>query len=198
MLKIASSNSELLTLAKDFASIIEEEINVKNIAFMDNVEELATIKYDPNFNEIRAKYPNDIPFIIQSIKKGTFKFVDGGVELAGKVGELFDESIILVTYLSKDGDFVASDRELVVSLDTTITKELADEGLAREVVRSVQDARKQIGCEIMDKIQIQIVGNFPDNWKDYVCHETLSSLAEIPAPTTTIDIDDGIKVLILK
>ncbi len=198
LLKIASSNSELLTLAKDFANIIEEEINVKNIAFMDNVEELATIKYDPNFNEIRAKYPNDIPFIIQSIKKGTFKFVDGGVELAGKVGELFDESIILVTYLSKDGDFVASDRELVVSLDTTITKELADEGLAREVVRSVQDARKQIGCEIMDKIQIQIVGNFPDNWKDYVCHETLSSLAEIPAPTTTIDIDDGIKVLILK
>lgn len=199
LLKIASSNAELLTLAKDFANIIEEEINVKNIAFIDNVEDVASIKYDPNFNEIRNRYPQEIPTIIQAVKKGDFKFTDNGVVLGGNEEKVYDESIILVTYLSKDGDFVASDRELVVSLDTTITKELAEEGLAREVVRSVQDARKQIGCEIMDKIKIQIIGEFPENWKEYVYSETLSSFENISTPTTTIDLEDeNIKILILK
>ncbi len=190
MLKIASSNAELLTLAKDFSNIIEEEINVKNIAFMDNVEELATIKYDPNFNEIRNRYKDLVSQIIQAIKKGGFKFTDAGVELAGFENTTFAPEIILVTYLSKDGDFVASDRELVVSLDTKLTDELVAEGLAREVVRSIQDARKQIGCEIVDKIKIEISGNFPANWLDYVCHETLSTHQKIANPTTTLTLEE--------
>lgn len=198
MLKIASSNAELLNLAKDFADIIKEEINVKQIAFLNDVEALATIKYAPNFNEIRKLYPNQLAQVIQAINKGQFEYIDGGVKL-GTGNEVYSESIILVTYLSKDGDFVASDRELVVSLDTTITQELKEEGVAREVVRTIQDARKQIGCEIMDKIKIQIEGDFPAKWLNYVCAETLADLAQIDSATTTLNIDgENIKIDILK
>jgi len=112
--------------------------------------------------------------------------------------QTLDSDIILVTYLAKDGLHVASDHELIVSLDLTITEELKAEGMAREIIRSIQDARKQIGCEIMDNITISIEGNYPVAWVDTICSETLSSIGEIDTPDTTLTIDDSIKILIKK
>ena len=61
----------------------------------------------------------------------------------------------------------------MVSLDLTVTLELKREGLARERVRHIQEARKQMGCDITDRIVISISGDYPVEWMAYVCRETL-------------------------
>ena len=55
----------------------------------------------------------------------------------------------------------------------------------------IQDARKQIGCEITDKIAIKVVGDYPAAWLEYVCRETLSSVQEIATPATVVEVEEG-------
>jgi hypothetical protein len=119
------------------------------------------------------------------------------MKINGEEKEL-DADIILVTYLAKDGLSVASDHEIIVSLDLTITDELKKEGLAREMIRSIQDARKQIGCEIMDNITISLKGDYPTEWVEAICAETLSSVGKIDTPDTVINIDDVIEISVKK
>ena len=102
---------------------------------------------------------------------------------------IFDGNIILVTYQAKEGQHIASNGGMVVCLDLTITDELKEEGFARDIVRNIQDARKQIGCEITDKISLAFEGNVPEKWLEYICKETLGQLRDIPVPESVIEIE---------
>ena len=102
--------------------------------------------------------------------------------------ECFDEEIILVTYQAKAGQHVASEKGIIVALDLTITDELRDEGVARDIVRSIQDARRQIDCAITDTILIDIKGDVPSQWLDYICRETLSQMQELSEADMTFDL----------
>ena len=199
LLRVASSDKNTVAIVEEFRDTIMEELNIKNVEILNDVNDIATVKYDPNFNVIREKYPKDIPSIIKAVKSGKYE-IKGDVVTLDVNGEQkdLDAEIILVTYLAKDGLHVASDHEIIVSLDLTITDELKQEGLAREIIRSVQDARKQMGCEIMDNITISLKGEYPRAWVDTICSETLSSIADIAEPTTVIDIDGIIEVLVKK
>jgi isoleucyl-tRNA synthetase len=73
----------------------------------------------------------------------------------------------------------------------TITEELKAEGLAREMIRGIQDARKQIGCEITDNIVIEVTGDYPEAWLSTVCKETLSSVAAVANPATVVEVQEG-------
>ena len=116
--------------------------------------------------------------------------------------ESFDKAIILVTYIAKEGLFVASQNGIVVSLDLTITDALRAEGVAREIVRNIQDTRKKIGYEIMDKILIYSPNAdiFPAEWTDYICSETMGVYGEVTDPDATIkvaiDDDKTIEILV--
>lgn len=199
VLKVALANNELNSVITEFKDIIAEELNVKEVDVLEDVSNIASVKYDPNFNEIREKYPQRIPDIIKAVKSGKFELHDNEVLLTINGNkESFDSSIILVTYLAKEGMHVASNQGIVVSLDLTVTEELKREGLARDIIRNIQDARKQIGCDIMDYIVINIKGNFPDEWTEYICKETLSRIGEVAHPLTTVGIqdDDGTDISI--
>ncbi|MDE7224318.1 MAG: isoleucine--tRNA ligase, partial [Acetatifactor sp.] len=140
---------------REFQDIIAEELNVKNVEILDEVGDIADVKYAPNFNEIRSRYPDRMAEIIKAVKGGAFRMQGDHVKLQlGDKEESFDAEIILVTYQAKAGQHVASSRRIVVSLDLTLTEELKAEGLARDMVRNIQDARKQIGCEITAMFQL--------------------------------------------
>ena len=82
----------------------------------------------------------------------------------------------------------------MVSLDLTITEELQKEGIAREIVRNIQDARKQLGCEIMDKITVSFPEHeaFPVEWAEYICSESMSAVGAIDTPDATVEVSvDG-------
>ncbi len=202
-LKVAFYDSSQLDVVEEFKETILEELNVKEIEFVENVENIAEITYAPDFNEIRSRYPDRIPELIKAIKSKQFTIRENDVLLSfGKEAdqnESFDQSILFVSYKAKDGQPVASSHGIVVSLDLTITEELKEEGLARDIIRNIQEARKQMGCEITDLIRLDFDGEVPANWLNFICEETLGTLGVIEDPVKTITIEaDEKKELCIK
>lgn len=197
LLNIALSDADSMKDIVNFTDVIAEELNVKKVELLHDVRDIATVKCDPNFNEIRTRYPGRIPEIIKAVKSGQYR-VEGDKAILNINGteEEFDGSIILVTYLAKEGLFVASQNGIVVSLDLTITEDLRVEGVAREIIRHIQDARKQIGCEIMDHIVIELDGkNDLGEWVEFICKETLSSVGKVDEADTVIEVPNGDNVM---
>jgi len=96
---------------------------------------------------------------------------------------------LLVESASAEGFACAEESGYLVGLDTSLDDELRREGLARELVRAVQDARKQAGLEVSDRIELLVegderVGAALDAHRDYVMSETLASKWRAPPPAT--------------
>jgi isoleucyl-tRNA synthetase len=190
-MQLAMSDSSKLEQVRGFADVIAEELNVKNVELIEDVGDIAKIKYDPNFAVINAKVDKTVKGkAIQAIKSGKYRLEGDNAILTIDGAEMtFDADVILVTYIAKEGLFVASQGDIVVSLDLTITEELRREGFAREIIRNIQDARKEIGCEITDHIVIEVMaGEIPTEWKDFICSETLSEVGIVGAHEETIEV----------
>ena len=90
------------------------------------------------------------------------------------------EEDIQVRLQAKDGWAAAQDGLCVVVLSTELTDELIAEGLARELVRTIQDRRKEMKCEFTDRIAVAIVTESKEllaaaeQFRDYICNETLA------------------------
>ena len=177
LMQIALNDPAGNTVIREFAEIIKEELNVKDLEILDNVESIATVTYRPCFPVIGAKYAALRPQIIKAIQSGKFALAGGQVKLEIDGEEkAFDEDILLVSYNARKGMHVASEAGMVVSLDLTITEALRLEGVAREIVRNIQDARKSMNLNISDRIILDVNGSLPEGWADYICGETLASL----------------------
>ncbi|MCL2820115.1 MAG: isoleucine--tRNA ligase [Oscillospiraceae bacterium] len=199
VMKVAFVNEEANELITGFGDTIAEELNIKKIELLPDVSDIALIKYDPNFNEIKSRYAARTPEIIKAVKTGQFEIhSDKAVLTIDGKKEDFDAEIILVTYQSRENIPVASDRDIVVSLDLTITDELRQEGLARDIVRHIQEARKQLELSIMDRIKVCIKGEYPAAWETYIQTETLSTITEKVDAVKTIELqnDNGDLILI--
>ena len=179
LLYVALPDNTLDEIIVEFSDIIAEELNVKKVEVLDVVDEIAKVNYAPNFNEIKTLYPDRIPVIIAAIKKGNFKLQKDKVivDINGNEEEL-DSRIVLVTYQAKDGHNVESKNGIVVSLDLTLNDDLIQEGAARDVIRNIQDARKQLGCDITERINLS-VKPMQQPWIDVICTETLADIQDI-------------------
>ena len=202
LMQIALNNPAGNDVVRAFAEPIKEELNVKALEILDNVDSIATVSYKPCFPVIGQKYPQQRPAIIKAVQTGKFELADGKVKLTIDGAEqLFDEDILLVSYNARKGMQVASESGAVVSLDLTITDELRREGVAREVVRNIQDARKSMNYNITDRIILSVEGELPEGWADYICKETLATLGEVASADTTVTVSDGkntLKIAIAK
>ncbi len=188
-LKVALPDSSKNGIIQEFRDILAEELNVKEVVTLDDVGSIADVKFAPNFQEIRNRYPQRISEIIQAIKCGRFHMDKDGVVLQTEHGEeSFDGEIILASYQAREGQHVASDHGIVVSLDLILTEELKAEGFARDIVRNIQDARKKIGCHITDQIFLAFEGDVPEQWLEYICRETLGQISQISSPQEVIEI----------
>ena len=194
-LRAALVSPDAAKIVERFTDIIAEELNVKQVEIAEDVSAIADVQYAPNFNTIRDLYRDRVPVLIKAIKSGAFRLTDDAAILTidGRE-ESFDPDIILVTYQAKDGGHIMSGRGVVVSLDLTITDELRAEGIARDLVRMIQDARKQGGCEISDRIILQIDGKYPEAFAEYICGETLASFGAVTEPLASFELEgtDGI------
>ena len=142
--------------------IIIEEINVKGIEFIsgDNSDIVRKIA-KPNFKIIGKKYGKStqgVANFIKELKNDTIKLI----ESAGKINALIDGveleiSLEDIEIQSEDleGWLVATENGITVALDTTLDKELINEGIAREFVNRIQNLRKESGFEVTDRITIQ-------------------------------------------
>jgi len=181
LLKVASVDKNDYKIIEENSDVIKEELNVKNIEIVENIDEIAEINYKVNFATVGKTMGNMIPVITKAIKTNTLKF-DGKNYFVSEANLTLNKEDILINFVAKGELPVFSDSHLVVCLDLKISEELKQEGLAREIVRNIQDARKQLNLEIMDRIKLELLGDVPKNFLEYIKDETLGDFEKISSP----------------
>jgi len=166
-------------LLDDQIEIIKEELNVKAVELIKDPKELATIIAKPNAKLLGPKYGKDVQNIIIEAKSGKFERLSNG-NIRVSNFELTPEEME-IAYLGKEGFNVETEAGILVALDTKITPELEQEGIARDLVRQIQELRKTADYNVNDRIKIALVNADADmlkNFSDYIKSETLATSIE--------------------
>ena len=149
-----------------YSGIIKEELNIKNVSFINDVDGFVDYKFKPQLKTVGPKYGkqlNDIRAALQNLNGSAAKAeLDANgvlvLDLASGKVELTAEDLLIESE-QKQGFFSLTDNGITVALDTTLTEELIAEGFVREVVSKVQTMRKEAGFNVMDHINITLKGS---------------------------------------
>ena len=149
-----------------YQDIIEEELNVKKVAFTEDIRDFTSYTFKPQLKTVGPKYGKQLGGIKNYLSSldgnkamddlnnnGSLKF-----EVSGEQVELTKDDL-LIDMTQKEGFMSEEDRGITVVLDTNLTKELIDEGFASEVISKIQTMRKDSGFEVMDHIKVSINGS---------------------------------------
>ena len=153
-------------LSDFYQEIIEEELNVKEVKFTDDVREFTTYTFKPQLKMVGPKYGKQLGGIKEYLAN-----VDGN-EAMDKLnaGEnlVFDvngievslgKEDLLIEMSQKEGYMSEADNTVTVVLDCNLSEELVEEGFAAEIISKIQTMRKDSGFEVMDHIKVGIAGN---------------------------------------
>lgn len=142
-----------MTLIEKYGDIIKEELNIKEIADLEG-EHSKQIK--PLGSKLSAKFGKDTGRIIQLGKEGKIKENNLGqiVVFDDNNERILDEGDYEIAYEGLDGDNIGTDNEIIAKLDFTMTPELIQEGVAREISRFLNQMRKDAGFNVDDKITL--------------------------------------------
>ena len=169
------------------ADQVLEELNVKSLEFIARDAGLVNYRIKPNLPVLGKRYGKKLPAIRAALAEAD------GAAIAGATarGDSFEIDVdgetlmlgtgdVLVETSSAEGYACGEDGGYLTALDTTLTEELVREGLARELVRAVQEARKQAGLEVSDRIVLGVTGSRGvetalAEYRDYLMTETLAS-----------------------
>jgi isoleucyl-tRNA synthetase len=192
--------------------IVLNEVNVKRIEFVDESKTEIIKQLKLNFKTLGKKCGTHMK-AVQAYALANAQELIRDIEKSGKA--LIDSSGTQIELLPEDVEIVPVDipgwkvtnnGNLTVALDITITDELRNEGLAREVVNRIQNLRKDQGFDVTDKILVKIQENSAldtaiKNNLSYICSETLTSDLQLvksigPQNATTIEVDELITTLI--
>ena len=168
------------------SNLIKHEVNIKEIELLEDASDILVKQIKPNFKTLGPKFGKDMKLIANAIRNFTKEDI-ATIEKDGKItveldGKMINLEVADVEIASKDieGWLVANEGAITVALDVTITEDLRKEGVARELINRIQNARKDNGLEVTDRIQLTIL-RFEDleesinNNKEYIMSETLTS-----------------------
>jgi isoleucyl-tRNA synthetase len=150
--------SSAMSFSGAVMEIICDEVNVKTVAYDKELSHYATFKLQIHFPVLGKRLPEKIKQIIPAVKKGQWKQLsDGRIEIAGETLEKNEFSILLEPRPEfKDRAQALSTNDALVILDTDVTEELRIEGYARDLVRLIQQARKDAGLHVTDRIHLRL------------------------------------------
>ena len=183
------------------AHLICSELNVKQVEFLAAGGDMLVKKIKPNFKTLGPRYGKVMKALANAIMAFSQEQI-GALEAAGRctVGvDGTDCEVLLsdVEIATQDipGWVVANDGALTVALDITLTPELRDEGIARELVNRIQNIRKE-GFDVTDRIVVELQSgpwdNAVEHHREYICSETLCTrLTLVP------DIEGGQQIEII-
>ncbi|MCM1566581.1 MAG: isoleucine--tRNA ligase [Dehalobacter sp. 4CP] len=199
-------------LIADLIPLIQEELNVKEVIFANNLIDFMNFILKPNFKTAGPVFGSKIKLLgkaLESLEASTAAAaLEAGESLSADVdGEQLNivKDYVIVSISAKEGFTVTMENNLFVILDTTLTRELIDEGLARELVSKVQQMRKSNDFEMMDRIRIYFDGDDQvtsaiQSYQEYIKIETLAESIEKTPSTADLtkvnlnDHDSGVRV----
>jgi isoleucyl-tRNA synthetase len=167
------------------ANLIKHEVNIKEIQILEDASDILIKQIKPNFKTLGPKFGKDMRFIAAEVREFSQEDINKIEKDKNILLDINGKNIILeladVEISSKDieGWLVANEGSLTVALDVTITEDLHKEGVARELVNRIQNARKDNGLEVTDKIKLTVL-NFANlqksiiENKEYIMSETLT------------------------
>jgi len=189
-------------------ALILNEVNVKEINYVDNAAGILVKKIKPDFKKLGPRYGKIMKGLAASIANMSQEDIlkleqDSRFELS-VAGELAEINIDDVEIVSEDipGWLVANDGKLTVALDVTLTPDLEKEGIARELVNRIQNIRKANGFEIVDKINIVIqsderINEAVEDYKQYIANQVLANSIQLDDLKDGIELDlDNLRLLI--
>lgn len=189
-LKIISENSLIF---RRFEDLIKDEINVKSIIYSDNLEKNSDLKLSINFSILGKRLPQKMKDIIKMSKNGNWKYFNDKLYISGEQ-LLKEEYSLILSPKNSYGSKSFSNNKGIVCLDLSISRDLKDEGYARDLVRFIQQARKDAGFKVSDRIKLNIKAN-PDlmfiltNYWSLITNQTLSEMTENFKPEYTMNAD---------
>ncbi len=195
--KIYVLNEDVKKAILYFKDIIIEELNIKEIEFSENIEEIVSFEIKPNLRLLGAKYKGVLPRIKQALaEKDPVEVAIGVQENKSVMLEIDKEEIlilpeeILVEIATKGSISSESDGEVTMGLVTELSDELKQEGFCRELVHHIQNMRKEAGFEIENTIKASIscdrkLADVINHYMDYIKRETLSESLEFQSGQNT-------------
>jgi isoleucyl-tRNA synthetase len=188
----------------DFKLIIQDEINVKQVSILENLKDFAETKLNINFQVLGKRIPTKIKDIISASKSGDWSREGDKLLICGEELNSLEYQIALVPKHIESAKALQSNNGIVI-LDLNITEELLLEGYARDIIRSVQQLRKDSDLNVTDRIKLNItskseeITKAKDHFQILIEEQTLSIIDNNELGSfnkTVVEIEEGIFVQI--
>ncbi len=183
---LVTRNSNEKSVLQEMQDVIAEELNVKKVEFHEREDELVEYKAKANFRNLGKELGSKMKAaaaIIQTLSTEQIENIIVGnlvvIDVDGQKVELNSEKVIVERF-EKDDLKVLNDGTLTVGLDSKVTEELKMEGYVRDLIRGIQNQRKENGYEVTDRITLEVFGDEKlkasyEMFKDMIASETLAS-----------------------
>jgi len=197
--QLVTRNAEERAVLSDMQDTIAEELNVKQVIFHDKEDELVEYKAKANFKvmgkELGPKMKAAATIIMTLTSEQIEQVLNGNnlvIDVEGQNVELTEEKLI-VERIEKENLKVVNEGTLTVALDTKVTDELKKEGYVRDLIRGIQNARKESGFNVTDRIKLTVSGDseLAAAFKTFESMIASEVLAENSSWTDSLD---GVKV----
>jgi isoleucyl-tRNA synthetase len=176
------------------------EVNVKEIHYVNNTAGMLVKKIKPDFKKLGPRYGKIMKDLAKALAEipqdDILKLEQTGslqVSVAGRTAEITADDVEII---SEDipGWLVANNGKQTVALDITLTEELKKEGIARELVNRIQNIRKSKGYEIVDRINVILqsdsrIGEAVEEHKQYIANQVLANSVTLECLTEGIELD---------
>jgi len=188
VIQVADTGIQCAADSNEYQEMIKDEVNVKKLELVNKLEGIASLELKLNFPLLGKKVPDKIKKLVQYVKEGRWRQVGNeriflGDESENYIIEKGEYELLLKA--NSEYSAVFDNNKGVVILNTELNDELILEGLARDVVRLIQETRKQADFHISDRIRVVIktedekIKEAVNMWSEYIKEQTLALSLEI-------------------
>ena len=185
-------------LSSFYVEIIEDELNVKSVEFVEDVRSFTTYSFKPQLKTVGPKYGKQLGNIRKALTEmdgnkamDTLKAEGCLTFTFGEEKVILSQEDLLIDMAQTEGYVSESDNQVTVALDTNLTPELLEEGFVRELVSKIQTMRKEAGFEVMDRIYVYQSGN--DRLAEILNGHRVEIGGEVLADEIRIGLEGGYK-----
>ncbi len=192
---VVKPKRDLPDLSEELLKIIREELNVKAVVFQEDLEEYYSPVVEPDFSKLGPKFQSDAQLVGDLVKNGDDEEIAGHLEEDGEFSVesddgsfTLDKDDVEVSYEPGEDYMEVGDKKYDLLLDLSLDEELLEEGYVRELIRRIQQLRKEAGFEVTDRIELffkadSTINSAVEKHSAYLMSETLAqdlSLDELP------------------